>query len=128
MEELQKALSLYQLTCNQYPPRLLTTENAGCPGGTTLGTYMSSIPTDPSSGLSYAYTAFGSGTVCTAYHIGTKLEDSSKVVLNTDVDAAASASSKCTNGSWAGNADIAASSGDFDGTNDATNRIYDIRF
>src|SRR5580658_498267 len=49
IHELQSALQLYVVTCNnQYPNTspLTTSENNGCPSGVTLGTFISAIPTD----------------------------------------------------------------------------------
>ena len=83
--------------------------------------YIATLPTDPSSGLGYAYTALGSGASCTSYHLGTKLEGSGSAALSSDSDS--SGNTPCTGGDWAGNADIAAAAGDFDGTDP----VYDVK-
>jgi prepilin-type N-terminal cleavage/methylation domain-containing protein len=61
--QLQLALTLYYDRCKQYPARPLATgESNGCPVDTTtgqpvvtLGTYISQLPKDPSTGLDYDY-------------------------------------------------------------------------
>lgn len=54
MNTLQLSLSLYFDRCKQYPDSLVTTANNGCPSGISLASYISTIPTAPSSG-SYSY-------------------------------------------------------------------------
>ncbi|RJQ13826.1 type II secretion system protein [Candidatus Parcubacteria bacterium] len=83
----------------------------------------------------YCYTAFGSATQCTSYHLGTRLEDSSNSALNTDLDVElGTQGSVCT---FSGTASAA----DFDGNsplcnnaqtapntpNTGTENCYDIR-
>jgi prepilin-type N-terminal cleavage/methylation domain-containing protein len=60
MSELQKAFATYYHDCGQYPPIFTLTEDAGCTGGTTLGSYISAIPTNPTpGGIDYTYTYDG---------------------------------------------------------------------
>ena len=114
VKQLQLALELYYDANGQYPTAI---------SSATLVTngYISTIPTDPSSGLGYAYAAIGSGSTCSSYHLGAKLETSGHSALSSDVDS--SGNTPCTSGSWAGNADIAAASGDFAGTDP----VYDVK-
>jgi general secretion pathway protein G len=120
IKQLQVALELYYDANRNYPTGL-TTANLVTPG------YIAAVPVDPVSGLGYAYEAIGSGTTCSSYHMGAKLEQSTHSAFSSDVDYDAVASSQCTSGTWAGNADIAVSNGGFVGTTDATNRVYDVR-
>ena len=127
IREIQNALEQYAATCGSFPQPLSSGaglgagDNNGCPSGITLGTFLTPVPTDPKSGLSYAYTAFGSGSNCTTYHLGARLEISGGAGAN-DANAAASNATKCTNGTWVGNADIAANKGDFNGADP----VYDV--
>jgi type II secretion system protein G len=141
IREIQNALEEYASTCGNFPAPLSSGaglgvgDNNGCPAETTLGVYISPIPTDPSSGFPYAYTAFGSGSICTTYHLGAMLENSGGAGAN-DANAGpnnqpgvtSGSHSKCTNGAYvggtAGNSTntIAGSSGDFSGADP----VYDV--
>jgi type II secretion system protein G len=99
IREIQNALELYLQTCRSYPNVLsLTANNGSCPGGVTLGTFLSSIPKDPRSNDGYLYTAFGSGAPCYSYHLGADLE----VGQDEGADVSANGASKCTGGAYSG--------------------------
>lgn len=51
---IQLSLELYFDRCKQYPSALSTGIANGCPSGVTLGSFISVVPTDPTSG-SYSY-------------------------------------------------------------------------
>jgi len=56
IKQVQAALEMYLNDCSQYPATLTTGANNGCPAGTTLGTFMASIPTAPTPPAGNAYT------------------------------------------------------------------------
>jgi prepilin-type N-terminal cleavage/methylation domain-containing protein len=64
MHQIQTALELFYNDCGQYPSTLTTGANNGCTG-VTFGTYMTSIPTNPS-GCTVAGGATNAGSA-TAY-------------------------------------------------------------
>ena len=81
VKQLQLALALYYDShSSSYPSSLTPLVAAGD---------IPVIPTDPSTGASYAYAALGSGVTCSSYHIGATLEDTTNPALNEDADAAA---------------------------------------
>ncbi|MEK7608880.1 MAG: prepilin-type N-terminal cleavage/methylation domain-containing protein [Patescibacteria group bacterium] len=49
-------------------------------------TYMAALPKDPTTAANYAYSALGSGTTCSSYHLGANLENT-HTALNSDADA-----------------------------------------
>lgn len=56
IRQIQTAAELYFNDCNAYPATLATTANNGCPAGTTFGTFMSLIPSNPApGGTAYTY-------------------------------------------------------------------------
>ena len=59
VRQIQAALEMFLNECGQYPNDLVTTASNGCPSGTTLGTFMNSIPTAPTppAGDTYTYTS-----------------------------------------------------------------------
>ncbi len=82
VKQIQLALELYaDQNLGRYP-QTLCTGTTGC----IAPTYISTLPTDPSTGANYAYAALGSLTACTGYHIGTALELNNPV-LGGDADA-----------------------------------------
>lgn len=90
VKQLQVALELYfDGNTGNYPTALsgLTT---GCGGGACIA----QIPTDPVGSTAYSYSALGSGSSCTSYHLGTSLEESTNPAKNSDADA--SAGTACT--------------------------------
>jgi prepilin-type N-terminal cleavage/methylation domain-containing protein len=94
IRQLQLAFELYFDTCREYPAgsnAMPTTGTSnGCPSGTTLGTFIPSIPVPPAGvGSITAYTYNRSAT--TAYCLGTVLEQTSAVPsgdTNCDADGA----------------------------------------
>lgn len=87
MGQMQLALELFFDSCQQYPQpssgALLTTAANGCPSGTTLANFLSTIPTTP---LGVAYTYAVNASPATDYVIMAPLEDGGHVVLDSDVD------------------------------------------
>lgn len=130
VREIQNALLLYDQTCKSYPNTLSSGANNGsCPSGTTLNTFMVTIPNDPRSGNGYLYAAFGSGAVCTSYHLGADLEVGQTVGYNV----AASSVAKCTGGSYAGGLGngvstipVSGSTGDFAPEGSTGTWVYDV--
>ncbi|MBV9349876.1 MAG: prepilin-type N-terminal cleavage/methylation domain-containing protein [Patescibacteria group bacterium] len=112
IKQLQLALALYFDSNGAYPTSL----------GPLKPTYIATLPSDPlTSGAAnlcsagtesgcYKYSALGSGTTCSSYHLGATLEDGTNQALNSDVDAAAGTA--CTG-----------SAADFAGTDP----VYDVK-
>jgi len=122
IKQLQLALELYYDQYNQFPTSLSVSQF-------TSGNFISAIPTDPQSGLSYAYSGLqgsaASAATCASYHLAAKLENSSNTALNSDADA--TAATICTGSGWAGNADISGTAGaDFSGAG-SPDTIYDVK-
>jgi len=113
IKQLQLALELYFDSCTQYPEgdALAITIDNGCPGTTSLGSFISTIAADPSTGAVYAYA--GLNTDCTSYHLGATLEDAGHSALP--------GANQAANGAAAAN--CLALAGDFDGTVATT---YDV--
>ncbi|MEK7645104.1 MAG: type II secretion system protein [Patescibacteria group bacterium] len=79
IKQIQLALELYaDQNLGRYPTTLCT--GTGC----VAPTYISTLPTDPSAGASYAYAALGA-TSCTGYHLGAILEQNNPT-LTGDAD------------------------------------------
>ena len=116
IKQLQLALELYYDANSSYPA-VASSANLVENG------YIAAIPTDPTSLLPYAYEAIGSGTNCSSYHLGTKLETSGHSALSSDSEYDSVAGSQCDGGGWAGNADIALLNGGFAGTDP----VYNVR-
>lgn len=104
IKQIQLALELYFDSNANYPVTTLT----------LVPTYIATNPTDPTTGAIYTYSALGSGSTCSSYHLATKLENSSHAVLSSDIDAmdATDSVSVCTGGGTA-----------FDGTDP----LYDVK-
>jgi prepilin-type N-terminal cleavage/methylation domain-containing protein len=83
IKQLQLAFELYFDSCGQYPAGPLTPNVANGCSGVTLGTFISTIPTDPSTRAAYAYTT---GTGNTTYVIGATLENTGSPALANDLD------------------------------------------
>ena len=87
MKQLQLAFELYFDACRQYPPEATgntlpaTTENTGCTGS-TLGSFISIIPTPPLANEAYSY----SRDTTTSYVLMADLEDAGHTALSSDVD------------------------------------------
>lgn len=103
IKQMQLALELY-FDANRNYPIALNATSLVTPG------YISSIPMDPLTSTAYNYSALGSGTTCSSYHMGATLEGTTNSVLSSDVDAAAATA--CTG-----------SAADFAGTDP----IYDVK-
>lgn len=129
VRQLQLALELYyDANSSKYPTAL----SALAP------TYIAAVPNDPGSNLAYAYVGLqgsaSAAATCGSYHLGTKIEDTTanSTLLANDIDATVGGTfgtgvadgPVCTGSAWAGNADIAAASSDFDGSAAA---VYDVR-
>ena len=126
IKQIQLALELYYDAHSAYPTAALYASNLVSEG------FISTLPLDPSSGLSYAYAGLktGTGTTCTSYHLGALLETSGHSALDSDIDSTDGV--VCTSpasGTWApGNADIDdVASGDFDGTTATAPPVYDVK-
>ncbi|MSU73655.1 prepilin-type N-terminal cleavage/methylation domain-containing protein [Candidatus Kaiserbacteria bacterium] len=119
IKQIQLALELYYDAHSNYPTSAQYAANLVSEG------FISAVPVDPLSILSYAYEAIGSGTTCSSYHLGAKLETTGHSALSADIDYNAVLSSQCIGGTWAGNADIAAANGGFNGGTDGV--VYDVR-
>jgi hypothetical protein len=76
-------LDLYKGLCHKYPNSLTLTTSNGCPSGTTLGTFINTIPTDPL-GTSYGYATSSTGL---AYVLRASLETALSA-LTSDFDGA----------------------------------------
>jgi type II secretion system protein G len=127
IQDLQGALQLYDQTCRSYPNSLSVSANNGCPSGVTLASFISPIPTDPRSGTNYLYVAFGSGSICTSYHLGADLE----VAETVGYDVSPSSASKCTGGAYLGTSSngistISGTNGDFSPEGSAGAWVYDV--
>jgi len=92
VKQIQLALEMYYDDNSNYPVGITSTLLV-TPG------YISTVPTDPSTGSAYTYAALGSGTTCSSYHLGATLEGTSNSVLSSDADA--SAGTVCTGGGTA---------------------------
>ncbi|MDO8523862.1 MAG: prepilin-type N-terminal cleavage/methylation domain-containing protein [bacterium] len=79
VKQLQLALALYFDSNAMYPTTLAPLASL----------YIAVIPTDPVTRAPYLYSALGSGTTCSSYHLGATLEDGTNQALLGDVDAAA---------------------------------------
>ena len=79
IKQLQLALELNYDGQGNYPATLAELVTNG---------YIAQVPTDPNpSGQAYSFSALGSGTSCTSYHIGANLESATHAALSADVDA-----------------------------------------
>lgn len=78
--QLQLALEGFVDRCSRYPSAPLSLSSSdNCPGGVTLGTFISQIPTSPSPG-SYSYSAKADGS---DYVLKVTLETSNGVLSDT---------------------------------------------
>lgn len=119
IKQIQLALELYYDAHSNYPTSAQYASNLVSEG------FISALPVDPLSLLSYAYEAIGSGTTCSSYHLGAKLETAGHSALSADIDYDAVLSSQCTGGTWTTNADFTAVNGGFNGSADGL--VYDVR-
>jgi len=84
LESINLTLMRYYEACRGYPASLDAFANNGCPSGTTLGTFIASIPTDPL-GDTYSYSTSGAGAGHDAYVVRAELE-TNHAVLADDID------------------------------------------
>ena len=63
---------MYNDSCSQYPATLTTAAANGCAAGTTFGTYMNPLPTDPQTAAAYQYSA--GAAPYSSYCLGAVLE------------------------------------------------------
>lgn len=112
IKQIQLALELYYDANSNYPTSAQY-YTAGPPVTSALvtGGFISAVPTDPLTQLSYSYAALGSGTTCSSYHLGATIETPNHSALTADIDAAAG--TVCTGGGT-----------DFDGT---PTQLYDVK-
>ncbi len=106
IRQVQLALELYFDSNGSYPPTLTPLSTGG---------FLAVVPTGPLSGETYSYAGIGTSvgaTVCTSYHIGATLENTTHQALGADNDDAATLNI-CTG-----------SAADF--TSVSTDAIYDI--
>ena len=81
---IQLALELFFDRCKEYPATITTGATAtGCPGGITLDSYISVVPTQPDSSP-YSYTTSGSPTL-NDYVLMVSLENYNEI-LKDDLD------------------------------------------
>jgi len=135
IKQLQLALELYYDANNAYPTSLTSLPGPG---------YIPAVPKDPRSGYDYAYAALqGAGANagdCKSYHLGAKLEINNAGQAGSpfgddkDADAGGSYGAStdgtvCTGGAYSpsGGSDVPPNNGDFNGSNDAVNLVYDMR-
>ena len=144
IKQLQLALELYYDANTTYPTALSALTGPG---------YIAAIPNDPGTLNPYAYVALqgaaAAPSTCASYHLGAKLENNANVAaagspFNDDSDTKGAGTyptddgTLCSgtiqtppNSSWAGSTEIPpilnGTGNDFDGTNDATNLVYDMR-
>ncbi len=81
LKRIGLALDLYKSTCHQYPRELTLTVGQGCPVGTTLDSFLTTLPIDPQ-GNSYGYATSSTGL---RYMVRATLESTS-TALSTDID------------------------------------------
>lgn len=85
--QLQLALELYFDRCNQYPivsSALPSLTDTSCAGGIAFSTYLSRIPTPPTSVSGDVYTYAVNGTPATDYVLRAKLETTSALSDDSD--------------------------------------------
>ncbi len=85
--QLRLAEELYFDSNKSYTATLAgsTLATTGCGGSACIA----AIPTDPLDTTVYSYAGIGSGAICSSYHLGAKLEESTNPALSNDADAAA---------------------------------------
>jgi len=84
LERIHLSLMRYYEACREYPATLDVSAGSGCPSGTTFGSFIPTIPTDPL-GASYSYSTSGAGNGYDAYIVRAELE-TNHVVLIDDLD------------------------------------------
>ena len=94
VKQIRTAMDLYYDSAQSYPLSIGTASSSVL----VTGGYISTIPTDPTTGASYSYaplaaagdaaaaTEFSSTTACESYVIAASLENTSNTVLSNDTD------------------------------------------
>jgi prepilin-type N-terminal cleavage/methylation domain-containing protein len=135
IRQLQLALELYYDANGSYP---LTLSVLSGPG------YIPAVPKDPGNGYDYAYVALtgaGINGACASYHLAARLEIYSAGAGSSFLDDADQVpgtnyptddGAVCNGSAWGGNGSadpnyIPSSNGDFNGSNDAITKAYDVR-
>lgn len=136
LKQIQLALELYYDANKQFPTALSALPGPG---------YIPTLPNDPGSNNPYAYVALVgpslSAAECGSYHLGAKLEVYTAETFSNDYDAATGGAygtsnqdgTLCTGSTYNPGAsyDIApvavGAGNDFDGQNDSTDLVYDVR-
>ncbi len=109
IKQLQLALELYYDANAKYPATLTDTALV-TPG------YIAAIPKDPQDvTVSYLYAGLGSGTTCSSYHLGAVLESADHIALDGDNDSDETQGTACTGAT------------NFDGSDDANDRVFDVK-
>lgn len=99
VKQLQLALELYYNINRSYPT------SSNLESALVTGNFISKIPTDPSGGSAYPYSALGA-SICTSYHLGANME-----TANNSLIAEARKASSGTTCSGETNADFSWTSG-----------------
>ncbi len=78
IKQIQLALELYaDQNLGKYPPTICTA--SGSCTAAIAPTYISTLPTDPSTNATYKYASIGTG--CIGYHLGAVLEQNNPVLI-----------------------------------------------
>lgn len=90
IKQIQLALELYYDSNNAFPPNV-SSSNSFDPSVLESAGYISKVPTDPSTGNAYKYTAYasnasGQGAICSSFHLGGTLETANHIDLTQDAD------------------------------------------
>lgn len=125
IKQIQLAIGLYYDASSTYPANI---------NQSTLGQFISSVPTDPTSNTSYDYVPYcaSDNTTIVSYHLGTSLENSGNAVMQNAVGAGnftvngGTPFSKCTNVSGAVTTDFSAASTSKCMSSDAGSYCFDV--
>ena len=99
LKQIQLALEMYyDANGSEYPDAL----------SSLAPTYISTVPTDPQTGVSYNYGNLTSAAascavatgVCSSYILGATLEDSANAALNQDIDGTPAEGSSCADAAY----------------------------
>lgn len=149
LQEIRLAIEEYKSACGEYPARLELEENNGCPSGVTLGDFILELPVNPEyadipsfyggdgstpepftyDGYLYVGLTNSLGGKCYEYHVGVPLESSKDGNSYRQADYFTE-DHDCDDVSVSSepyNRVCATSEDDFDGSNDTTYGLYDVR-
>lgn len=148
IQEIRLAIESYRAKCGEYPNQLDRSADNGCPSGTTLGTFIYEIPTnldyseeplfygdgqydegDSYDGYIYAALTNSIGGKCFEYHIGVPIESGwdGEEYRQGDTFSNDHDCPSVTLASEPYNRTCASSADDFDGDDDVSYGIYDMR-